>query len=295
MLTWPCVAIEWNTPAIQTVEVSDASSGTRRSPVRRIRPCGRRTPSSLALSTTWRLAPVKNEWTRPPSRSTSRISPPKRARMLRSPRSRHARHGRLLNSVDAGGSWEPSPPSLCLPAASGSERTRSTRARSSAELGLSWSGRKKPKNPRVILAPGSSRTRASCRTAIECSCWRRRPGSILLAQQRWTVARAAAHGMELERVGRKAHAPAKRAHERPRMEAAHRQVLAHGQGGAALGMNEGRVVDVVAHVVLVEAHGAVMSERQILRMNQIDRLAGGTDVLDGHVPEPRGCRARQHE
>ena len=60
-------------------------------------------------------------------------------------------------------------------------------------------------------------------------------------------------------------------------------------------MNEGRVVDVVAHVVLVEAHGAVMSERQILRVNQIDRLARGADVLDGHVPEPGGCRARQHE
>ena len=48
MLTWPCVTIEWKTPAIHAVDVSDASSGTRPSPVRRICPCGRSTPRSFA-------------------------------------------------------------------------------------------------------------------------------------------------------------------------------------------------------------------------------------------------------
>jgi hypothetical protein len=166
-------------------------------------------------------------------------------------------------------------------------------ARSWAELGLSWSGRKKPKNrdPCARLEPYAGVLQDGHRVLVLEASSRQH----LAAQQRWTVARAAAHRVELERVGRVTHALAKRAHERPGMEAAHRQVLAHGQGGAALGMNEGRVVDVVAHVVLVEAHGAVRRERQILRMNQIDRLAGGTDVLDGHVPEPRGFRVRQHE
>ena len=48
MLTWPCVSIEWNTPPIQTVDVSALSSGTRCRPVRSSWPCGRSTASSFA-------------------------------------------------------------------------------------------------------------------------------------------------------------------------------------------------------------------------------------------------------
>ena len=49
MLTWPWVTMEWNTPPIQAVEVSEASSGISRSPVRRMWTWGRRTFSSLAF------------------------------------------------------------------------------------------------------------------------------------------------------------------------------------------------------------------------------------------------------
>ena len=42
MLTCPCVTIEWNTPPIHAVDVSDASSGMSWSPVRRICPWGRK-------------------------------------------------------------------------------------------------------------------------------------------------------------------------------------------------------------------------------------------------------------
>ena len=36
MLTWPCVTMEWKTPDIQTVDVSEDSSGIRACPVRRM-------------------------------------------------------------------------------------------------------------------------------------------------------------------------------------------------------------------------------------------------------------------
>ena len=77
MLTWPWVTIEWNTPAIQTVEVSPASSGVSPLPERRMWPWGRSTCSSLAFRTTWRRSPAKNDSRRPSaSRSSCRRSVP---------------------------------------------------------------------------------------------------------------------------------------------------------------------------------------------------------------------------
>ena len=52
MLTCPWVTIEWNTPAIQQVEVSADSSGVSEAPVRNKCPWGRNTFSSLAFITT---------------------------------------------------------------------------------------------------------------------------------------------------------------------------------------------------------------------------------------------------
>ncbi len=79
MLTCPCVTIEWNTPAIQTVEVSPASSGVRPLPERSMWPWGRSTCSSLAFRTTWRRSPAKNDSRRPSaSRSSCRRSVPNR-------------------------------------------------------------------------------------------------------------------------------------------------------------------------------------------------------------------------
>src|SRR5262245_17318582 len=71
MLTWPCVIIEWNTPPIHWVVVSDASSGSSLLPVRMIWPCGRKLARSLAGKTTCVSAPVKKESRRSPSLSAT--------------------------------------------------------------------------------------------------------------------------------------------------------------------------------------------------------------------------------
>ena len=99
MLTWPCVTMEWKTPDIHTVEVSDDSSGTRACPVRRIWPCGRWVRASLARSTTWAFSPQKNESNSPPSRSSWRRSAPKSRSSSASSRSRHSSMGAVANSV----------------------------------------------------------------------------------------------------------------------------------------------------------------------------------------------------
>ena len=93
MLTWPCVTIEWKTPPIHTVVVSEASSGTRRSPVRRICPCGRRLARSFAGSTTC-AASGAEEGEQPP------VALPRRrgARRRTAPPARPARVGAAASS-----------------------------------------------------------------------------------------------------------------------------------------------------------------------------------------------------
>ena len=74
------------------------------------------------------------------------------------------------------------------------------------------------------------------------------------------------------------------------MAAVDRLILPRCQHHAALGMRERRVIDVLAHVELVEPHGAVRSERDILRVREIEVVLVRRRVLELHVPEP-GRRA----
>ena len=55
------------------------------------------------------------------------------------------------------------------------------------------------------------------------------------------------------------------------MAAADAMVLAHREHGAALGVRERRVIEVLADVVLVLSHGAVVGEREVLGVDQVER------------------------
>jgi hypothetical protein len=101
--------------------------------------------------------------------------------------------------------------------------------------------------------------------------------------------------MKVERVGREARGAMQRSENDPRMAAAHGLVLAHRQHGAAFGMHERRVIEVLADVVLVLAHGAVVAEREILGVNQVDRQRRVAGVLERYVPEPRGRVLRESQ
>jgi hypothetical protein len=77
------------------------------------------------------------------------------------------------------------------------------------------------------------------------------------------------------------------------MAAAHGLVLPHRQHGAALGVRERRVIEVVADVVLVLANGAVVGEREVLGVDQVDRQRLAAEVLERDVPEPCGRGRRE--
>ena len=77
------------------------------------------------------------------------------------------------------------------------------------------------------------------------------------------------------------------------MAAAHGLVLAHRQHDAALGVRERRVIEVLADVVLVLTNGAVVGEREVLGVDQVDRQRPAADVLERDMPEPRGRVLRE--
>ena len=174
----PCVISEWKTPCIHAVVVSDASSGTSPSPVRRTWPCGRSTPSSFARVTTCRCSPAKNDRTAPPSASSARRSPPKRPSSSSSARSTTSSGRPAVNNVPVGA--VPAAPPADRGVASGSASVRSTSARSAGDDASGWSASTRTKKPRVATAPGASATGSSWITAIACSCCRR-PGSAFSA------------------------------------------------------------------------------------------------------------------
>jgi hypothetical protein len=58
-------------------------------------------------------------------------------------------------------------------------------------------------------------------------------------------------------------------------------------------MRERRVVEVLAHVILVEPHRTVGGESQVLGVDQVHRDGGRSRVFQHHVPEPGGCRLGQ--
>jgi len=47
-----------------------------------------------------------------------------------------------------------------------------------------------------------------------------------------------------------------------------------------------RVVDVLADVVLIQPHGRIRREREVLQEQHVETHRFGTGVLDAHVPEP---------
>ncbi len=171
MLTWPWVTIEWNTPPIHTVEVRADSSGVSEPPERSRWPCGRSTASSLGLSTTCVRPPVKNESSRPFSRSAWRVSGPKKASSRSSVSNSGADENRLGAGVLASGF-----PGHARQAASGRASAASIKSASSAEVAVGLSASNQPKNPRCDFAPGSSKTGSSWMATSECSCCKRFPG-----------------------------------------------------------------------------------------------------------------------
>jgi hypothetical protein len=101
--------------------------------------------------------------------------------------------------------------------------------------------------------------------------------------------------VELERVSGEADAAVQRADHRPRLTAAHRQVLASGEHAPALRVGERRVVDVLANVVLVHADCAVVRQRKVLRVDEVHGDLGVCRVLHPDVPQPRGAFLGEHQ
>jgi hypothetical protein len=170
--------------------------------------------------------------------------------------------------------------------ASGSASVRSTNARSAGDEASGWSASTRTKNPRVATGAGGELDRLVLehghRVLVLPPARQRRQ-----SEARGHAARARRETMQRERVGRAAGTTAERADDRPRMAAAHGQVLPHGEHRPTRRMRERRVVDVLAHVVLVHAHRAVGRERQVLHVDQVDDGGGRAGVLERHVPEPR--------
>src|SRR6478735_9126684 len=90
---------------------------------------------------------------------------------------------------------------------------------------------------------------------------------------------------ELERVGRPAGAGAGGADHEPRHALAG-HVLPHGDRGAVAGRRHRRDVEVLAHVVLVGAHGAQRREGGVVGEHDVrgDRLDRGVRQLEVPVP-----------
>ena len=213
-----------------------------------------------------------------------------------SSRSRHASSGRAEKSVGAGAARRSPPPASVAAPASGSASARSTNARSAADVAAGWSGSSQPKKPRATRARRARARRLVLEHGHRVLVLRRVPGSARRAAPRGTRRRALASPWSWSASVAKLDARAERADERPRMAAADREVLPHGEHDAARGVRERRVVDVLAHVVLVHAHGAVV-RRAPGPARGSGRASRGSraDVLEPHVPEPRGrasARAR---
>jgi hypothetical protein len=109
------------------------------------------------------------------------------------------------------------------------------------------------------------------------------------------VASTRREAIQIERVGGEAGRVPERTEHQPRLAPSHRQVLPDGDDRTVLGVRERCVVDVLAHVILVHSHGAVVRQREILGVDDVHRLRARADVLERDVPEPRGRQLRQDE
>ena len=284
--------MEWNTPAIQTVEVSADSSGVSRLPERRMCAWGRSTCSSLAFRTTCRRLPAKKDNRRPSaSRSGWRRSVPNSASISASERSSASSSGAVLNKLAQ---------RLCSGRRGPLGGRRGFRQRQGPlyerEVGVRRCSRVVGLEPPEKAACGAGTRFQPHRCVLN-----RRHGVLVLVAQagqplrhpRRGAAGAGGKPMDLERVGGEACSLPQAADEAPRVAAAHGLVLPAADHPAPRGMGERRLVEVLAHEVLVEAHRGVLRESQVLDINHVHRRGRCPRVLQHHVPVPGDCRLGQ--
>src|SRR5581483_2404093 len=109
------------------------------------------------------------------------------------------------------------------------------------------------------------------------------------------AARAAGESVKIECVRGEGDCFAQRADQRPGIASVCRLVLTRGDEDAALWMRKRCVVDVLTDVVLIHAHRAVGSERDILSTGQVELLYFRRGVPQQHVPEPDWGIVRERE
>ena len=114
-----------------------------------------------------------------------------------------------------------------------------------------------------------------------------------IRQRHGVQPRAGRQAMHLQGIGRVAHRLPQRADQTPGVPSAHREVLARRQHPAVLRVGQRGVVEVVADVVLVEPHRAVVSEPQVLGVDEVERHPIRSQVLQLDMPEPGGGGLRQ--
>ncbi len=101
--------------------------------------------------------------------------------------------------------------------------------------------------------------------------------------------------MDLQGIGRIADAFPQGADQAPGITPAHGLILPRGQHPTPVGVGQRGVVEVLADVVLVEAHRAVMGQGQVLCVDQVQGGHGIAGIFQGHMPEPGRRRLRQDQ
>ncbi len=101
--------------------------------------------------------------------------------------------------------------------------------------------------------------------------------------------------MQLQCVGAEAVAVAQRSDAKPWLPPADREVLPHGEHRPERRVLQWRVIEVLADVVLVQPHRAVVGQRNVLCVDQIDPACLACGVLQRDMPEPRRRRPGQHQ
>ena len=214
-------------------------------------------------------------------------------------RSRVARYGPALNSVAASLRTATFPDTGAgrhdCGFASSSASALSTNLTSAVEVASAWCASSHAKKPR-------SRRRSGCQAQRRVLNHRHRVLVLVPpARQRSLVesggpaSGACCETMELQGVGREAHSLVKRAEQEPRVAAGHREILTHAQDGPVSRVRKRHVIDVLTDVVLVHAYGAVVCQRYVLRVDQIDDNFRGAGVRELDMPEPRRRGAGERE
>ena len=176
MLTWPWVTIEWNTPPIQAVEVSAASSGVKAAGAQDMA-MGPEDPPLLGLQHHVSAIASKNDSVRPSSRSTSRKFVPNKSAISVSQLQgiQEWRTGEQAGRGDlAVVHCTPAP--LRIPAGPGRDRRKRDRRPQSPPDDRPQTSQRIPARPGARFQPQRC---VLDRAAIECSCWRRAPGRPL--------------------------------------------------------------------------------------------------------------------